>query len=357
VRRIRAYRVAAGGKRYAIFRGDLHRHTEMSWDGAGDGTLLDAYRYARDAASLDFLGVTDHEDQVQKPYVWWLTQKYSDLFQLGTFVAFYSYERSVEFPNGHRNVFFTRRGQPVLPVLDPENRGWEGAGALFAYLRRHDGTSIPHTSATGAGTDWRDADPAVEHLVEIYQGMRDTAEYPGAPSPKTLQPTATLAQDDAPYRRFGTVWSALARGAKLGFIASSDHLSTHISYACLLAETLTLDGLLEAIRARRAYAATDNIVLDVRCAGSDGEHLMGEEFASATPVRLGVKVRGTADVKQVDVVKDGRIVYTAAPKVRDVELTFTDAEVTAQQSWYYVRVMQVDGEMAWGSPVWVTYNR
>src|SRR5439155_20853186 len=55
-----------------------------------------------------------------------------------------------------------------------------------------------------------------------------------------------LTEDSPPWVRFGTVSSALAKGYKLGFIASSDHLSTHISYACLLAERLTLDALLRS---------------------------------------------------------------------------------------------------------------
>ena len=357
VQRVRAYRVGARGKTYSIFRGDLHRHTEISWDGGGDSTLLDAYRYARDAAALDFLAVTDHEDELEKPYAWWLSQKLASMFQLPNFVAFYAYERSVEYPNGHRNVFFARRGVPILPILSPEERGWEGAGRLFEYLRRNNGTSIPHTSATGAGTDWRDNDPRVEHLVEIYQGMRDTAEYPGAPRPKTLAPSPALTEDSPPWVRFGTVSSALAKGYKLGFIASSDHLSTHISYACLLAERLTLDALLEAIRARRAYAATDNIILDVRASGSDGEHLMGEEFASRTPVRISAKILGTDRIQRVDVIRDNKVVYTSAPNAASFDLQYIDEDTSAQRSYYYVRVIQANGEMAWGSPVWVTRGK
>jgi hypothetical protein len=54
IARLRNYQIQADGKNYKIYRGDLHRHTEISLDGAGDGTLWDAYRYAMDAAGLDF---------------------------------------------------------------------------------------------------------------------------------------------------------------------------------------------------------------------------------------------------------------------------------------------------------------
>ena len=66
----------------------------------------------------------------------------------------------------------------------------------------------------------------METLLEIYQGMRDTYEHPGSPRPKTLEPTPTLQENNSPSRRDGTAWSALEKGLKLGFIASSDHLST-----------------------------------------------------------------------------------------------------------------------------------
>ena len=354
--RIRSYRIHSRGRTFSIYRGDLHRHTDISLDGGGDGSLVDAYRYARDAAGLDFLGVTDHNHEIVEPYNWWRNQKVADLFQLENFAAFYGYERSLEFPNGHRNVFFIRRGTSILPIESAEHLGLEGSERLFWHLRRKNGTSIPHTIATGSGTDWRDNDPKVEHLLEIFQGMRETYEYPGAPQPMTVQPSSTLEQDNRPFRRMGTAWSALEKGYKLGFIASSDHISTHISYACLIAEELTPEGLLEAIRARRAYASTDNIIMDVRFLGSDGEHLMGEAFRSATPVRITADLMGTQPIRRVDVIKDNRIVYSVTPDQKRVEFQYADNASAPGESYYYLRVIQEDGEMAWGSPSWVDYQ-
>ena len=60
VRRIRDYRTAVGGAEYRILRGAIHRHTDISNDGAGDGSLEDFYRYMLDAAAMDTGIVTDH---------------------------------------------------------------------------------------------------------------------------------------------------------------------------------------------------------------------------------------------------------------------------------------------------------
>ena len=60
IRRVRDYRIQLDGRTYRILRGDLHRHTDTSPDGVGDGSMLDLYRYAMDAAAntLRFYNVT-----------------------------------------------------------------------------------------------------------------------------------------------------------------------------------------------------------------------------------------------------------------------------------------------------------
>ena len=89
-----------------------------------------------------------------------------------------------EWPNGHRNVIFTQRGIRTLPRGDmngDEKSGTPDTKMLYAYLQHFGGICASHTSATGMGTDWRDNDPLVEPVVEIYQGDRNNYECEGAP--------------------------------------------------------------------------------------------------------------------------------------------------------------------------------
>lgn len=366
VKKIRDYKIQFSGKSYSIFRGDLHRHSDISIDGYNDGSLLDTYRYAHDVASLDFIGVSDHTSNVWDTYHWWRNQKVADLFQIrNSFVAFYGYERSVEYPNGHRNVFFTKRGADIFPIDPVEANGYEGSGRLFWYLRRNNGFSIPHTTGRTSGTDWRDNDPQVESLIEIYQGMRDSYEYPGSPRPYKLYalpdstmpvPRASSSKKSPSFKPLGFARNALDKGYKLGFIASSDHISTHISYACLIAEELTPESLLEAIRARRTYAATDNIILDVKYRSSEGDHLLGEIFESKTPLKIRANMIGTDEIKQIDIIRNNTIVHTYYPKQITFNFEYVDNEMNNRENYFYLRIIQKDGEMAWGSPVWVTYK-
>jgi hypothetical protein len=359
---IRAFRTFAGGAELRIVRGDLHRHTEFSADNGGlrDGSLLDFYRYMLDAAGMDFGAVTDHNAGADYDYWWWLTEKTADMFHVpGAYTTLYGYERSVQFPMGHRNVFHTRRGVPVVPfftqaeltgqrppVAVPPNRILrDDTRLLYSALRASGGISIPHTTGSFAGTDWRDNDREVEPAVEIYQGARVSYEHPGGPR--------ALASGDQirDFREPGFVWNAYRKGYRLGTIASSDHFSTHISYAMVYAESESREAIFEAIRKRRTYGATDNIVLECRM----GEHFMGEEFSAAEIAPIQVRVIGTAPVAKVEIIRNEQVIYSASPGKKDVTLTFQDRNTVAGESYrYYVRVTQADGENAWGSPMWVT---
>ncbi len=354
---IEAIRAWRAGKR-RIVRGDMHRHTDISFgDGAGDGSLTDAYRYAIDAAGFDYLAVTDHT-YGDNEYSWWRTQKSADVFRLGDrFIPLYAYERSVVYPNGHRNVVHARRGVRWFPIPEAERKGAEGAARLYQYLKATGGIAMSHTSATNMGTDWRDNEPEAEPLVEIYQGDRTNYEYEGAPrsaigSRPDYQPGG--------YRPAGYVRNAWAKGHRLGVQASSDHLSTHISYAMLLVDEFTREGMLDAIRRRHAYGATDNILLDVTVETPSGERwTQGDIFYSAPQPRMRLFVRGTATIERVDVIKNNNIVYTNNPGCQICKVEYTDYDpdgamgAIASESFYYVRVRQFDGQLAWSSPVWV----
>lgn len=276
-----------------LFRGDLHRHTDISADGMQDGDILDAYRYALDAASLDFLAVTDHSGHERLNYFcydWWRSRQMATLFNNpGRFITFFAYERTVTYPGGHRNIISTRRDFMPFRISDEEYTGVESyTERLFPYLHRQGDLAIPHTTAAGGGTSWQGKDSTVEPVVEIFQGFRGSYEAPEAPN----RAPGSVNTD-------GLVWSAWARGWRLGVIASSDHLSTHQSYACVYAPELTPQAIHEAIRARCTFAATDNIIvkLEARTAGGRSWK-MGEELETDGKPELHLEIEGTETCRE-----------------------------------------------------------
>ena len=408
--RIRGHRVEVGGRRWKIVRGDLHRHTEISMDGATDGTLWDAYRYAMNAAGLDFLGVSDHNygqwldtDEPEFPqsdneFQWWRTQKSADLFYVpGRFTPLYGYERTLNFPLGHRNIFHDRRGvfslkvpklhvreRPELLDRDPPN--------LWSYLRRTGGIGIPHTSATTMGTDWKRRNDEVIPVTETYQGDRNSYLTEGGVRAALPSDPGLGAAGRKPHQK-GLVQNALGAGYHMGFIASSDHYSTHISYANLIVpdRITTRADLLDAFRNRRTYASTDNIVVDFHTA----DRHQGSEIHSGESPEFLIEVAGTAPILQVEIVKNNRVIYTRGGEgesrvgfqFRDIESLGGDFEDTSvaptatiqdwsrpetgirprpdrKESFYYLRVIQSysaaepgkEGEVAWSSPIYVAHD-
>jgi hypothetical protein len=352
----RGYRPTVNGQQYQLVRGDFHRHTEISIDGGRDGPLIDAYRYAIDAASLDWAGCCDHDNGQGREYTWWIEQKFTDAYLLGSrYIPMFYAERSINYPEGHRNVMFAQRGVRNLPRLPTAAPGSPPSATtdtpmLYAYLHFFGGLTAPHTSATDQGTDWRNNDPQVEPFVEIYQGARQNYEMPGAPRDNTANDSISG------FEAAGYVSVAMGKGYQLAFEASSDHISTHISYTNIWAAAPTRAAILDALRKRRVYGSTDNIVADFR----SGTHFMGDSFTTSSPPVFTVRLFGTAPFQSVVVVKDNNVVYSTSG---DRAVSFTWQDTAAQKgktSYYYVRGLQQPqagesgGQIVWASPMWVT---
>ncbi len=357
IARCRDFRATINGEGLRIQRGEFHRHTEISGDGGGDGALEDMWRYAIDVAGMDWIGNGDHDNGAGREYTWWLTQKTTDVFHMpGRFDPLFTYERSVKYPEGHRNVIFPYRGVrtlPRLPITDrDEFKPAPDTQMLYKYLHQFGGICAVHTSATSMGTDWRDNDPEVEPFVEIYQGARQNYERPDAPR-------APQASDSiGGWEPKGFVNLALLKGYRLAFQSSSDHRSTHISYALVYAKDASREAIFEGMKKRRVYAATENIIADFRCKDSQGvEHMLGEEFSTASAPELRIKLIGTAPFKKVFIIKDDEYVNVTSPGSEVVEFAWTDPQPTkGKASYYYVRGEQADGELVWVSPMWITVN-
>ena len=243
----------------------------------------------------------------------------------------------------------------MLPISPDEMAGKINTGPLlYPYLKQNRGITMLHSLATNQGSDYRDNDPEVEPLVEIYQGYHANYEYAGAP--RAESPGYTVSAH-GPYRPQGFYWNALGKGLKLGVESSSDHISTHTSYTMIYTPSSSRTDLVESMRKRHAYGATDNIVLDWRARDRQGrEWMMGDSFDAASAPVLHVKVAGTGPIQSVEIIKDGKFVYKTEPGSDTAEFDYMDTAATKGESWYYVRVIQVDRNMAWSSPMWIRYH-
>ncbi len=367
-----------GGAEYELYWGDFHRHTDFSnCRTPDDGCIVEHFRYAIDATGLDYLATTDHSDagKTYHEYEWWQSQKYADMFHNpAKFLAFYAYEREQTWPYGHRNVVFIKRGGPIVyisrqrylnsrwakalpPPPEGENNAKKGQlppWDVWDILRRSGmrTITIEHTSAGGMGTDWgvyKQIDNKIETLVEIYQGSRNSYEGDDLPQPKV----ATAKPINFGNRSAGTYQNALKLGHKLGVFASSDHRSTNVTFGGVYVRKFDRPGVFEAADARRTIAATDKIFMQFSCNGK----MLGSIFETSDKPTMKIAVKGTAPLASVIIVRNEQNYKTFTPSdTKDFQAAFTDDKPIDGENRYYLRIIQIDGNMGWTSPVWVTFK-
>ena len=81
---------------------------------------------------------------------------------------------------------------------------------------------------------------------------------------------------------------------------------------------------------------------------------MGSEYRTASPPVLSVQAVGTAAIVEVEIKRNGRIVFKRQPHATDVSLKWRDDAFPSEGlCCYYVRVVQDNKEEAISSPIWV----
>ena len=179
---------------------------------------------------------------------------------------------------------------------------------LYRYLKELDGICASHTSATGMGTDWRDNDPMVEPIVEIYQGDRMSYEIRGRPAgrlrPEGRQeagPTSAAgsrrASSTTPWRR--ATASASSRRATTGPRTSPT--------ASSWPRSTTAQGILDGAEEAPLSTAPPTTSSSTSAAAT---HIMGDEFKTNAPPTLEIHVdrhrhrsRGSTSCKDSEVVE------------------------------------------------------
>ena len=283
---------------HRIYWGETHTHTGMA---EGQGTVEGSYRYAREDARLDFLGLSEHDKYMDDAEWRDMQDAVRRYGKEGEFIAFPAYEWTVRRPlGGHHNVFYRTPGRERVPIQRATNLSglYQGLRALF---EPDDVLIIPHAHNAG---DWRRNDPDLERLVEIMS-MHGTFEW------------------------FGNYY--LQRGHRIGFIAASDDHRSRPGYsgtlrraalaqfgglAAVMAPAKTADDIFDGLRARKTYAVTsaDRIVMDLELNGAG----MGRRIPYADKRRLRARIMGTAPIVEASVVKNGAVVWTKRPSQADL---------------------------------------
>jgi hypothetical protein len=332
-----------------IFWGDLHGHSAVS---DGTGTPEDYFRYARDVAALDVAALTDHDHWGMQPLathpaLWEEIRAQVGAFhEPGRFVTLLGYEWT-SWIHGHRHVLYFGDEGRVYDSVDP---AFDSPSKLWDALRGQPALTITHHTAGGPiAEDWDvPPDPELEPVTEVAS-VHGSSEAPDSPGVIYDPVAGNFARD------------ALDRGYRLGLVGSGDSHDGHPGLAqiashtgglvALLADELTRQGVLEALRARRVYATNGpRIVLHVT--------LDGAPMGAVVPVTGKARVLeglvvGTTPLERVDLVRAGKVVRTfAGTGSEEMRLSEPVAGLAAGE-YLYVRAVQEDGGAAWSSPFFV----
>jgi hypothetical protein len=342
--------VAETGPR--VLWADLQIHTGLS---DGTGSPADAYVYARDVAGLDVAAVTDHDHWGMVPLddapaTWEEIRREAERHHVpGSFVTILGYEWT-SWIHGHRHVLYFDGEGDVLSSMDPR---YDTPQELWAALEGRAALTLTHhTAGAPIAADWEVApDPTLEPLTEVCS-VHGSSEAADAPNRVGGFIPGNSARD------------ALDRGYRLGFVGSTDGHDGHPGLAHLaapsggiaavLSESLTRDGVLEALRARRCYATNGPRILLRFAVGGVG---MGGALDSRALEAGGTEVYALtvapAPIDHIDLIRSGRVEGVwAGEGVREVEL-LARVEALEAGEYLYLRVVQEDGGAAWSSPVWV----
>ena len=118
----------------------------------------------------------------------------------------------------------------------------------------------------------------------------------------------------------------------------------------VFAEKGDRDTIWCALQRRETYATTGARIV-VRF-NADG-HPMGSSIALKKPPRFSIEVHGEAPLMRVDIIRNDTVILSEEGTGKDMEFEHVDHFIPSGLNWYYLRIVQIDREFAWTSPIYI----
>lgn len=236
------------------------------------------------------------------------------------------------------------------------------------------------TMGKGYEYDFKAYDPEFERVVEIYNswGSSENTAKEGNPLPIT-----TKTKNGVSESAEGSIQKALAAGCRFGFVAgglddrdiySPFYEGGQQQYPPGLTAIIALEhnraSLAESIYNRSCYATTgERMIVGLYLSGIP----MGKEISTVDKPGLTINrhltgyVAGSAPIVKIELIRNGKVIKTFEPDGEySYEFTHDDMDPLEKVCfpskdkkppfvYYYIRVTQEDGHMAWSSPIWLDF--
>ncbi len=336
-------------------------------------------RYFRDDHSMQFFATSTNEDAGLTSNDDWklISSQVAEFNEEERFVTLLGFQWEGEpSSEGLRHFIYAKDNKPLLRKKELKSN------ALKKIYKSHtpkELLSIPClTTAKGHSYNFDDYSPEFERVAEIYSAWGSTETIAKKGNTRPLMGNAKKGISEVEE---GTLTKALLKGCRFGFVAGgkittggayaemkeSEQESYSSGLTAINCVEYSRDALFQALYNRSCYATTGARILVVfNIAGKP----MGSEISTKSKPGLVFNrhihgfIAGTDIIEEVTLYRNGRALETFSNGTNFVKVEFDDSEpldkiaITSQFSphphlFYYLRVTQKDGHMAWASPIWI----
>ncbi|OPZ98767.1 MAG: hypothetical protein BWY70_01148 [Bacteroidetes bacterium ADurb.Bin408] len=310
---------------YQAFYGNLHSHTGNS-DGANNPVY--AYNYARDSASLDFLAVTDHLEQIDVLEWYYVKANADAVSSNGTYVGIAGWEWGSPL-HGHVNVFNT-----TSIITDVTNLWYTtDLPAFYNWILTHAPAlaQFNHPGEETYFTNWND----FEYIDTILDNAIPLLEVQNV-------------QQATDYYEY-----ALNKGWHLSPVWNQDNHSAdwgtkNNGRAGIWANSLSRTDLFDAIKMGRTFATMDkNAFVWLDISGVP----MGRTLQRYSQMPLHIKLNdaGNEAWQQIELVSNlGVVMSFSATGNLDTIVPIT----LMTDNYLFLRAVQADSDYIWSAPLY-----
>ena len=337
---------------YNTYYGLMHSHSDFS---DGEGSCEEAFKYASTKAKqLNFFAVTDHSHSLDNhksanindgsmSQEWKEGHRLAKKYTSNNFVGIYGYEMTWKpyLGLGHMNTFNTAGFQS-----DKQTNYSSDSKGLQNYYKTLQTSPNAISMFNHPSTKWGDFEEFSHYSVETDK-IINLIELP-----RYHNVTSSFSN----YCKYYT--KALDKGWHISPAANQDN--HHKQWGTedsgrigLLAKSLTESGIYTAIRNNRTFSTED---YDFTLKYTLNDYMMGAKINRKNvgkTVKIKLQINDPSDVgmgKVEVVVNGGKTIAKSNVKISNTTVTFT---VPSSYSYYFVRILQDDGDRIVSAPVWL----
>ncbi|MCB1111809.1 MAG: DUF3604 domain-containing protein [Chlamydiales bacterium] len=369
---IRCFSEDAENLLWGVFHGESERLDSME-------NIEGCLRHFRDEKGLNFFACSPFESAEETPQEIWKTivQNILEFDEADRYITLIGFQWvGSEGSEGIRNMVYTKDHKQILRKKEPKNSSLK---KIYKSFSPKELVSIPSfTMAKGYQYNFNDFNPEFERVVEIYNawGSSECTAKEG-----NTMPIKTSDKIGVNETVEGAVLSALKRNLRFGFVAGglddrgiysdfydSEQMQYNPGLTAVICPEYTRSSIADALQRRSCYATTgERIIVGMNIAGTP----IGAEVTTAEKPGLNVNrhiegyVAGTDEIKTIEIIRNGEVIETIKPQnTYHIDFEYDDMvsleKVAIKPSdkkssfvFYYLRITQNDGNMAWSSPIWI----